>query len=132
MISIGDKTVSNAVHLTDPDIERGFAISNVLDILVDIGKYVWKDLDYYEERFMSPSAARFALKYEVNSVIAAMKAWLFRSVAQYPPEGGEYILEAAVLGEWALCGRLIASLDHAPNFDLGRMTPMLRMMDWRG
>jgi hypothetical protein len=99
MLAIGDKTTSNAVHLTDTDIERSYPISIALGILVDFHEYAWKPLDAHTERRMTPPVVRFALKYEMQSVIAAIKALLFRSVAQYPPEGGEHIIIAAVLGE---------------------------------
>jgi hypothetical protein len=99
MLSIGDKTTSNAVHLTDTDIERSYPISIALGILVDFHDYTWKALDAHTERLMTPPVVRFALKYEMKSVIAAIKAYLFRSVAQYPSEGGEHIIIAAVLGE---------------------------------
>jgi hypothetical protein len=99
MLSIGDKSTSNVVHLTDTDIESSYPISIALGIMVDFHEYAWKPLDAHMERLMTPPVVRFALKYEKKSAIAAIKAYLFRSIAQCPPEGGEHIIPAAVLGE---------------------------------
>jgi hypothetical protein len=99
MLALGDKTTSNAVHLTDTDIERSYPISIALGILVDFNDYAWKPLDAHTECFMTPPVVRFALKYEMKSVIDAIKAYLFRSITQYIPDGGEHIIPAAVLGE---------------------------------
>jgi hypothetical protein len=99
MLSISDKSTSNVVHLTDTDIESSYPISIALGILVDFHGYAWKPLDAHTERLMTSPVVRSALKYEMKSVIAAIEAYLSRSVAQYPPEGGEHIIPAAVLGE---------------------------------
>jgi hypothetical protein len=72
------------------------------------------------------------LKYDMKSIVAAIKVYLFGLAAQHPPNGGEHIIEAGLLREWALCGRLIASLDVTQSDEYGALVDMRRMMDWRG
>ena len=132
MLSISDHALSNTVQLTDPDTERGYTLCKALEILVAIDDDDSNSLHSTLERLMDPPVVRFAQKYEMKILIAAMKAYLFNSVTQYPPEGGEHILAAAVLGEWALCGRLIATLDHNMYNDPTAVAMMRQRMDWRG
>ena len=129
MLSISD--FSNAVELTDPDTESDIVLDVALEILVGIDDENSKSV-HDKLYHMTLSIIRFAQKYEIKSMIAAIKVYLFSSVAQYPPVGGDHTLVAAVLGEWALCGRLIATLDNDRHDVSEAMEEMRRMMDWRG
>ena len=132
MLSISNDDPSNAVQLTDPDTEGSTTLEVALSILVDIDDGDPDSLYSVLEWSMDPSVVRFAQKYEMKIMIAAIKAFLFDSVTQYPPTGWQHILVAAVLGEWALCGRLIATLNHDMHNERDDVKEMRRMMDWRG
>ena len=135
MISISNHDqyhdLSNAVQLSDHDTEDSYTLNTALKILVDVDDEDSKSLSDNLENNMTPSVVRFAQKYEMKSMIAAIKAYLFRSIAQYPPVGGAHTLVAAILGEWVLCGRLIATLSNDMPTNSCAVWEMRRMMDWR-
>jgi len=131
MISTCGNT-SNTVHLTTHDIEDGFEVETILMFILAIDNSDSDDLaDLMYDR-LNPHTIIFAKKYEMNLVIAEIKMYLFGLIAQWPPTGGQYFLEAAHLGEWSLCGRLIATLDNVRPDESDKEKYTRRMLDWRG
>jgi len=92
----------------------------------------WAIIKYDQGCCLDASVVAFAQKYEIISVVIAIKLHLFSLAAQYPTYGGEYVLVAASLKEWDLCGRLIGSLEYSRDFETGEVINMRREMDWRG
>jgi hypothetical protein len=125
-------SASDTLHLTDTEIEKSSHLCKVLEIIVAIDN---DDSDTVSNILNEGSfieVVLFAKKYEMKSVISEIKVFLFSRVTQYPPEGGEFCIEAAHLGEWALCGRLIQRLEEFSQDDPGWTMVTRRMLDWRG
>jgi hypothetical protein len=120
-----------ALRLTDADFETVEAIDIALSA---IGRGDNKDVSIAqsisEGCILDVTAVSFAKKYEMASVLTAIKVYLYDLAVQYTPQGGEYVMVAASLKEWVLCGRLLANLQKASNYK--EEVKMRRMMDWRG
>jgi hypothetical protein len=104
----GDK--SETLHLTDHEFESSLNLSSVFEAMAAIDENHQHDTTRAAVRFMTELTVLFAQKYEMKSVLAALKTHLFGLATQYPPSGGQCWLAAAHMSEWALCGRLIASI----------------------
>ena len=133
MLASCDTASSEAtVRLTDSDFETSNELVIAFHVMESYAMFDDWDLITDEECSLDPSVVDFAQKYEIDSMIIAIKLHLFSLAAQYPPAGGEYVLVAARLKEWGLCGRLFGSLEHSSDYDCGYVTDMRREMDWRG
>lgn len=134
MLNSCDKLSSEAtVRLTDPDFETANElVIALLAMECPTASDLWATIRYDQECCLDASVVAFAQKYEMNSVVVAIKIHLFSLAAQYPPDGGEYVLVAASLELWDLCGRLIGSLEQSRDDEDGEVKAMRRQMDWRG
>jgi len=132
MVATCHNTSDEIVRLTDRALEQSHPLQAVLEIIVAIDRNDSKLFTEYIQDNLCPSIVSLALKYEMKSVVAEIKMFLFSLIAQWPPKGGEFVLEAAQLGEWSLCGRLVASLNIARRDEEYEVKEMRRMLDWRG
>jgi len=133
MITRGHHNV-RSLEFTEP-FEKAVHIARVLDMLSAI-----KQHDPHSLRFatvMSYCVSRelvfFAQKYEIELIIATIKDYLFGLAARTPPLGdqcGQYWLVAAHLSEWALCGRLVASLGKDNGTRVDYMRKMVNRRTW--
>jgi hypothetical protein len=128
---------SDTVHLTDPDLEKGHPLQAVFELLAALDRDDFNAIAVVLRAHLSTSGLSstiiaLAKKYDIKSIIAAIKIFLYGLATRYPPEGGQYCIEAAHLGEWALCGHLIAALHEASISDVKDKTGVRRMLDWRG
>jgi len=105
IISTCGNTSSNVVHLGDHDVEDSFEVETILKCIIAIENSDSDNLVYLIEDRLTSQTIRFAIKYEMKLVIAEIKMFLFSLIAQWPPKGGQFVLEAAHLAEWSLCGK---------------------------
>ena len=120
------------LRLTDPEFESAVSLSSILPIVKEQAE---EDPEHWISirDYLDVNMVNFAQKYEMISVLNNIKLYLFKLAAQFPPKGGQHVLEAATLGEWDLCGRLVMSLDS--RHEDGHMeedTYIRQVLDWRG
>jgi len=130
MISVCNDS-SKTLHMTDSDFETFWHLS---EILASVEKLDNQDAGAGWPGYPGLSLKTcilFAQKYDMKSVIAAVKLSLNENLTRYPPKGGEHFLDAALLGEWNLCGRLIGVLDHQENLDRDELRGFRQILDWR-
>jgi hypothetical protein len=131
MVSACNDT-SNIVQLSDSDLEISCRLRDAFELIVSIEDDDPKVSDSVVESSCRRETILFAQKYEIKSIISAIKLYLLSLVTRYPPEGGEYFLTAAQMGEWTLCGRLIGALEHRPHdWDSWDFDSFHIMLDWR-
>lgn len=129
-----ESSSGNPIRLSDTEFETAVTIEGILLVVksleghddIDLHDVIWIHLDL--------QLVSFAKKYDMRSILDAMKLHLFGLVTSFPPEGGEFVLVAAALREWDLCGRMIITLDQHLGRN-GRDTlekDMRKMLDWRG
>jgi hypothetical protein len=123
---------SDTLQLTDSEIERSYHLRTALEIIATIDKDDSNATRNILNRFLSIQVVLFAKKYDIKSVISAIKVFLFGLATQYPPDGGKHCVEAAHLGEWALCGRLVETLEEWREDEPNGTMDTRRMLDWRG
>lgn len=111
MLVMGAST-SDTVTLTDPEIECCSSVRAILSVIDTFDDDEPNGNQIVFELEMCAGLVLFANKYEMKSVINSIKATLFDLVTRYPPRGGNHFISAAHLGEWALCGRLIETLNE--------------------
>lgn len=127
-----DAPANATLHLTDPDIETAGQLFSIFDILQN-----FDDVNEVQEALdgrLDPRMVAFVKKYDMKPILDAIKIHLYSLSAMFPPCGGEFVLVAAALGEWALCGRLVMTLDERDGDDEQdvRCTEMRQLLDWRG
>lgn len=130
MISVC-KDISNTVYLTDRDYENAYEVNKVLSLIIRSEEQNHGACTSLLRFIQGRKVILFAQKYEMKWVIATITLTLHGLVSRYPPEGGEHFLDAAFLGEWNLCGRLIGVLDHQEKLDHDDMLDIREMLDWR-
>jgi hypothetical protein len=120
------------LRLTDTDFETESAVDIVLSAIRRPDKRDNTIADAVAEGCtLNADAVAFAKKYEMDWVLTAIKIFLYDHAIQYDdPWGGEYVMVAASLNEWVLCGRLLANLQETSDDE--DEVEMRRMMDWRG
>jgi len=140
MLATCDKSSSHAtLNLTDPGVEYAANLTIVLRVIEVVNQPV-----LFSETLIfnsSDDMVSFALKYEMKSVLDAVKMEVFNLVTSFPPRGTGFILSAARIKEWNLCGRLVALLDHTierpdeselDNYShTDNMVNMRKLFDWR-
>jgi len=110
MLATCDKSSSHAtLNLTNPGIEYAANLTIVLRVIEVVDQPVL----FSETLIFNPSedVVSFALKYEMKPVLDAVKLEIFSLVTSFPPRGSGFILSAARMKEWNLCGRLVTLLD---------------------
>jgi hypothetical protein len=123
----------DSIHLSDAETETAATIEGILLVVETLERHG----GYFREIFdqhLDLHLICFAKKYDMRSILDAMKLYLFGLVTSFPPEGGESVLVAAALREWDLCGRIIITLDQNIGRN-GRDTlekDMRKTLDWRG
>jgi len=133
MVTRRDRNVKS-VELTEP-FEKAVHIARVLDILDAIKQRHRRPhrLATLLSYCVSRELVFFAQTYEIGLIIATIKDHLFGLAAQNPPTGdqcGQYWLVAAHLSEWALCGRLVASLGKDDGTRVEYMRKMVNRRKW--
>ena len=124
----GDK--ADKVQLTDTDIETAFSLEATFGILAAIDENNQHNLVVAMDRLATDRVVRLAEKYDMKLVSEKIRYHLFSIATQYPPSGGHLWLAAAHMSEWALCGRLVASICTGHQGPLAVLTR--KMLDWRG
>jgi hypothetical protein len=102
----------------------------VVESIIVEGARIGNELEYRLNVMM----VRFARKYEMTSILDAIKLYLFTLMTKFPPTGGRFALVAAELKEWDMCGRLVMTLDPSTmttGDDIGDKE-MRQTLDWRG
>jgi len=124
----GDKV--NKVQLTDHEIETAFYLRATFEILAALDEDNHHNLVGAMYRLSTERVVRLADKYDMKLVTDKIRYFLFSLATQYPPSGGHLWLAAAHMSEWALCGRLVASICTGHQGQLAVRTR--KMLDWRG
>jgi hypothetical protein len=120
------------LRLTDAAFEKAADIEGILNVVESI---IDEDPDIGDvfENHLDIAMVRFAQKYQMNSILDAIKINLFDLVTNFPPIGGRFVLVAASLEEWSLCGRLVMALDSSGrSYPLYEEYDMRQALDWRG
>jgi hypothetical protein len=118
------------VQLTDHELENAFNLRATFEILAAIDENNQHNLVVAMNRLSTERVVRLAEKYDMKLVIDKIRYFLFSLATQYPPSGGHLWLAAAHMSEWALCGRLVASICTGHQGQLAVRTR--KMLDWRG
>ena len=119
---------SSILHMTDSEFEDAWTLRVILSTIRFIEEQDPSSCGSVLPFRFKKINVSFALKYDMKQVIAAIKLSMYEDIAQYPPKGGKYFLNAALLGEWNLCGRLIGTLEPSVNLDYMWIRQRL---DWR-
>jgi len=124
----GDKV--DSVRLTDHEIETALCLRATFEILAAIDEDNQYNLVVTMNRLSTERVVRLAEKYDMKLLTDKIRYFLFSLATQYPPSGGHLWLAAAHMSEWALCGRLVASICTGHQGQLAVRTR--KMLDWRG
>jgi len=120
------------LRLTDPEIELGANLDKIFRIISqqedNDPKLPQTIRDYLDDK-----VAFFVNKYDMYSTIDAIKVHLNGLLNETPRTGGRHVFVAAILEDWELCGRLIATLDAwQGDIYIEEDEFMRQMLDWRG
>lgn len=119
------------LRFTDPEIELG---AN-LDKIRIISQQEDNDpkIPHTIRDYLDDKVAFFVKNYDMYSTIDAIKVHLNGLLNETPPTGGRHVFVAAILEDWELYGRLVATLDAwQGDIYIEEDEFMRQMLDWRG
>jgi hypothetical protein len=120
------------LRFTDPEVELGANLDKIFRI---ISQQEDNDprLSQTIRDYLDDKVAYFVKMYDMDSTIDAIKVHLNGLLNETPPTGGRHVFVAAILEDWELSGRLIATLDAwQGDIYIEEDEFMRQMLDWRG
>lgn len=119
------------IQLTDPHFESSATLETILWIIRVIDDRM--EVQHGLRDSLDVKMLLLAQKYEMDSIIDATRLYLFELACSFSSEGARFVLVAAMLEEWNVCGRFVMALDvwEGKNW-MEEEAHLRRMLDWRG